>query len=371
MSAGAGVSRPNISRPEPPILPASLQDALPALLDTLRRWGLRTLGDLAALSPSSLAARAGAAGPALWRIARGGDPYPLVPDPEPERFEASCDLDWPVDALEPLSFVLARVLEPVCERLVRADRGAAALALELRLVTRETHARALALPAPIADPRVLRTLLLLDLESHPPGAGVDRVTVRAEPSPGPVVQYSLIEHPRPSPETLATLLARLDALMGAGRSGAPALVDSHEPGAFAMERFDPDSPGTQRPAAAVRAMAGKPAPNALGAEARERGLPRRSAEREGGQAALRRFRHPVAASVAVEQGSPVRVTTGRRGLAGGRVDGRAGPWRTSGGWWSPSAWDRDEWDVQLADGAVYRLSRDRASGRWMVEGVVD
>jgi protein ImuB len=67
------------------------------------------------------------------------------------------------------------------------------------------------------------------------------------------------------------------------------------------------------------------------------------------------------------------VTTERRGLAGGRVIEWAGPWRTSGEWWgrAPGPWDRDEWDVLLADGIVCRLFRERTQGRWFVEGVVD
>ena len=62
-----------------------------------------------------------------------------------------------------------------------------------------------------------------------------------------------------------------------------------------------------------------------------------------------------------------------RGLAGGRVVACAGPWRTSGRWWTldRAGWDRDEWDVELADGGVYRLARDRATGQWEIEGVVD
>ena len=86
---------------------------------------------------------------------------------------------------------------------------------------------------------------------------------------------------------------------------------------------------------------------------------------------LRRFRVPVVATVVADRGRPVRVTTGRRSLPGGRIEQSAGPWRTSGEWWRPSTWDHDEWDVLVAGGTVYRLSRDRARGRWAVEGVID
>jgi protein ImuB len=330
-----------------------------SLLATLARWGVRTLGELAALPPSALSARVGAAGPALCRLARGEDPVPLVPDPEPRRFEASLDLEWPIEELEPLSFVLARLLEPLSADLERADRGAVKLALDLRLVTRETWTRTLDLPAPIRDPRVLRTLVLLDLESHPPPAGIDRVAIEATPSPGRIVQYSLIEHPLPSPDALSTLMARLNALMGEGRSGAPTLVESHRPGAFEVRAL---TPGARGPAAVGESLSIGNRQSAIG-------------NRQGNALApgvLRRFRVPVAAIVvAVDEGRPVRVTTGRQSLPGGRIEQAAGPWRTSGEWWRPSTWDRDEWDVLVAGGTVYRLSRDRVRGRWAVEGVVD
>ena len=86
--------------------------------------------------------------------------------------------------------------------------------------------------------------------------------------------------------------------------------------------------------------------------------------------ALRRFRVPVPVRVRVEDGRPVRVEPGR-GVSGGRVAVAAGPWRTSGAWWEPQNWDRDEWDVSLSDGVTYRLFRERERARWFVEGVVD
>ena len=99
--------------------------------------------------------------------------------------------------------------------------------------------------------------------------------------------------------------------------------------------------------------------------------------------ALRRCRQPVPARVAVADGRPVRVTTDRRGFAGGTVTHCAGPWRTSGEWWSGGSrgpaphqlhqarWDRDEWDVSLSDGAIYRIFQDRENDGWFIDAIVD
>jgi protein ImuB len=351
-----------------------------SLTVTLRRWGLRTLEDLARLPADDIAARLGQDGVAWQRLARGEDPAPLVPSVPEERFEQTLDLEWPIEGLEPLSFVLARLIEPLSAHLERRDRGAAVLHVRLHLVNRQVHERSLQLPAPMRDTRTLRTLALLDLESHPPSAAIDRVVVAVDPTPGRVVQFSLLTRPLPSPENLSTLIARLSALMGEDRVGSPVVVDSWAPGAFEMGGFRPGS-GIRDPGSEC----GKPGSR----------IP---------AVAVRRFRYPVPARVSVDRGVPVRVSIDRRGFNGGRVEQYAGPWRTSGGWWMTAAstsrvseagvdaqkpqsgepgpaapkprsgeggWDRDEWDVTLSDGATYRMYRDRATDAWFVDGVVD
>src|SRR5207253_1429574 len=138
---------------------------------------------LAALPSADLAARLGPRGLAWQSLARGDDVRPLVPTLPLERFDASLDLEWPIEGLEPLSFVLTRLLEPLSTRLERRDRGAAVLHVQLRLVSKEIHARRLELPSPMRDVRTLRTLALLDLEAHPAPAAIDRVTITIDPTP--------------------------------------------------------------------------------------------------------------------------------------------------------------------------------------------
>ncbi len=207
------------------------------MLEILTKWGIRSLGALTALSGPEIHERFGERG-ALWQtLARGGDIRPMVPWVDEVPFEAALELEWPIEGLEPLSFVLARLLEPLAERLERADRGAAVMYTSLRLTSRSVFTRTLQLPAPMRDPKTLRTLILLDLESHPPDAPIDIVRVLVEPTPARVLQWTLLERARPAPEQVTTLLARLSALMGANHVGSPTLVDTWRPGAFAMSDF--------------------------------------------------------------------------------------------------------------------------------------
>jgi len=317
------------------------------------RWGIRSVGEFAALPAEEVSSRFGQQAVALQRLACGLDPRPLVPDAGVPRFLQLMELEWPLDSLEPLSFVFARLLDPLSSSLERADRAGAAIRLDLRLVDKSTHTRTLQLPAPIRDSRVLRTLLLLDLESHPPSSAIDIVTIEVDPAPSRIVQYSLLQRATPSPETLATLNARLFALVGEDRCGSPLLLDSHRPDAFVMERFNPDD-------------ATKPNRRTLepwNLRTLEPWNPR----------TLRRFRPPIAVRVAVDRGRPVHVAIDRKGMPGGRVEQSAGPWRSSGSWWNTDGqyWDRDEWDVEVSDGSVCRIYFDRIDQQWFLEGVVD
>jgi protein ImuB len=327
------------------------------LLEILTKWGIRTLGALTELSGPEIHERLGDRG-ALWQsLARGVDARPMVPWVDEIPFEAALELEWPIEGLEPLSFVLARLLEPLAERLERADRGAAILYTSLRLTSRTVFTRTLQLPSALRDPKTLRTLILLDLESHPPDAPIDIVRVFIEPTPAKVVQWTLLERAQPAVEQVTTLLARLTALMGESHVGSPVLVDTWKPGAFEMRAFRTgNSEGTS--------------------------LGTGNTEPVTVKAALRRFRFPIPTRVTVSEGRPVRVQTDRQGFSSGAIVQSAGPWRTSGHWWDTpgprqksergsDAWDRDEWDVAMQDGAIYRLVVEREVGQWFLEGVID
>jgi hypothetical protein len=241
-----------------------------------------------------------------------------------------------------------------------------AVTTRLRLVTRTDHSRTLQLPAPIRDARTLRTLILLDLESHPPPAAIDVVVLELDVAPGLIVQGALLARALPSPDDVATLTSRLCALMGDTRVGAPALVDTHDERRSTMETFM-----ATRPNAAGRRLKGSagPRPEAQGPSGGDRDQTKSSRFTP----CLRRYRLPLIVAVEVERGRPVSIRSSARGIPSGDVVNAAGPWRTSGHWWAAgdAPWDRDGWDIELVSGECYRLVRDRITGRWEIEGEMD
>jgi hypothetical protein len=142
----------------------------------------------------------------LHQAACGEPIASFVPAGEPVRFVERLELEYAIEGLEPLSFVLARLCESLSASLERADRGAVEVRLRLRLVTRAVHERTLHLPAPLRDARVVRTLILLDLESHPPPAAIDWVEVSGRA--GRHRSGILARCPRPRSATPSRLRAR-------------------------------------------------------------------------------------------------------------------------------------------------------------------
>jgi protein ImuB len=314
-------------------LPISHLSPSPELLETLERWGIRRLQELAALPPLGIAERLGPEGLRLRELARGEAIRKLLPIAEVPRFDDEIELEYPVELLEPLAFLLARLLNGLCTRLATRALATNELRLSLKLENRSTHERTLRLPVPSLDSKAFLKLLQLDLEAHPPTAPVLHIRLEVNPVEPQSTQNGLFVLAAPEPVKLELTLARIQAIVGEGRVGRPELLDTHRPGAFRMVRHERKAPGL----ATFRF-----------------------------DLALRIYRPPRAARVAIASGHPRFVAA--EGVRGQVLDS-AGPWRTSGDWWTADPWSRDEWDIALSNGSLYRIYC--APKGWFVEGNYD
>jgi protein ImuB len=326
------------------------------ILETLSRWGIRNLRALAALPEVALSERLGQEGIRLQQLARGATSRALIPVEPPPVFEEAIELEHPLVLLEPLAFLLARMLEQLCARLSARALATQELRLQFELDdgshTKAFH-RTLRLPVPLLDEKIFLKLLQLDLKANPPGAPIAKILLSAEPARPRAAQNGFFLPPSPEPEKLELTLARIAGIVGENKVGAVQMMDTHHPQAFQMRRFVPED---SRPPEAGNFSPSCPQ------------------SKDGTVTTLRIFRPPVSATVSMRDGVPARITCPKRKQIDGEILWGAGPWRSSGDWWEREGWSRDEWDiaVQQESGiALYRLVRDLLSGRWFVEGTYD
>src|SRR6476469_2722346 len=149
-------------------LPLALLSPTPQLFETLERWGIRRFHEMAALPPLGIAERLGTEGLRLRELARGEGDRKLLPLVDAIHFEDEIELDYPVELLEPLAFLLARLINGVATRLATRGLATDELRLRLKLELAGVHERTLLLPVPSLDTKAFLKLLQLDLEAHPP-----------------------------------------------------------------------------------------------------------------------------------------------------------------------------------------------------------
>jgi protein ImuB len=375
----AGEERQRLSSLSVKVLAAEAE-----VLEVLERWGVNTLQDLVALPVLQLSERLGQKGVRLHELARGTLQRSLVLAQPSTHFEEEMELDDSVEELEPLSFLLGRLLDQLCARLEARALAVQAIHVQFDLepsfekdfqtLTDDSrkkppakrYTKVLRLPAPMRNSKTLLKLLRLQLQSDPPKAPIQKISLIADSAAPRVAQGGLFVPCAPDPEKLELTIARLARLVGDANVGSPEILDSHRSGNFRMARFIVPGEGTKR-------------------------RQKKNASRSAGQqdktpepvTAFRMVRPSVPVSVELREEQPSRMWM--RGLRGDVV-AASGPWRSSGDWWQEDAWHQHEWDLEIEfDSAhrheanknpwpqygVYRIYYDALRQGWFVRGLYD
>lgn len=222
------------------LLQASARERAQEMLETLDRWGVRTFRAFASLPEIAIAERLGPEGVYLQTIARGEGSRTLAPAEATLCFEEAVELEYPVEDLEALAFVLNRLLEQLCARLSARALSTNELRLRLDLddcpdrdVKEEdakhgserigsdqnkrseqanewaSYERSIRLPVPMLDAKTFLRLWQLELRAHAPAAPVTKIHLRAEPVHPRYTQGGLFLPTAPEPERLELTIARL------------------------------------------------------------------------------------------------------------------------------------------------------------------
>jgi protein ImuB len=350
--------------------------------EILSRWGMTTCADLARLPILDLSERLGQEGVSLHAQARGAFVRSLVIAEPAHCFEEEMELEDAVEELEPLSFLLGRLLDQLCARLTARSLGVAVLRVRFELQPSfdtavgiqeafRTQQRPglydteMQLPVPMRDSKMLLKLLRLRLQGNPPGAPIQKITLAADAARPRATEGSLFLPSSPDPEKLELTIARIAHVVGEGNVGSPSLTDTYRPGDFQMRRFLIPREASLKNRA--RHTANKCADDRI-------------------PVSFRVFRPALPATLDFDAGCPARVAF--QGLRG-EVSAASGPWRTSGDWWREDLWQQDEWDLEIhfqgatkrrdrffpsgfpPNPGIYRFFYDSLRRGWFVRGIYD
>jgi protein ImuB len=333
-----------------------------------KRLGIRRLGDLAQLDPRAIGSRFGNRGVELARLARGEGATRLTIRARIEVYSESVELDYGIESLEPLSFVLRGMLVQLTERLQMRGLAAGAMALSLGLVDHRRDERRITVAAPTVETPALLTLINLSLEKAPPPAAVETIRLTIEPRAPRPSQADMFLPPTPAPDKLEAAIVRIAALNGPDRVGTLMPAASYRPEAVTLGTF------ALKPAA--------PAPRQVQPKHNRSSV---------GRLVMRTIRPPEEVEVMCKRETPEFV---RGGTICAKVIFAAGPWRYQGEWWAgsngdqtagtgtkgaegawqaaaPNAYVRDYYELALTDGQVYRAYRDSRTMKWFVDGMYD
>jgi protein ImuB len=318
-------------------LPVFVLRPSPEIREVLGSWGIKTLGEFVKLRRQDIAERLGREGTLLWDLAVGNRERLLRLIRPAASHSEEHDLDYPVECLDPLLFLLRSVLDRLCIRLANAWLVAASLLLTLRFNDGTRHHRELRIAEPTRDAEVLFRVLHSHLDGLTASAPIVGVALEIRPIRAASSQTLLFEKSLRDPNRFAETLSQIEAMLGAGRVGRAVLIPRHRPDSFHIAGF-------LEPHETDARLALIPPP--------DNGLP------------LRRLRPAPVVSVLCNDGTPAVLHTRGKAVA---LTQNSGPWLLSGDWWDAQNWRHEVWESADEDGTLYRLVRQNDT--WSLDGI--
>jgi len=367
-------------------------------LEILKRWGINTTGAFLALGKHQLAERLGPAIVEVFDRLSTQSVRPLKIAAPPETFVEEIEFESEIETLEPLLFILRRFVEQLSRRIELLYLVVAELHLKLGLTSGANYERAFAIPSPTGNAETLFRVLHTHLETVRTDAPIATLQLSAKPGRSESHQFGLFETTLRNPNQFAETLARLTALCGSDCVGTPVVKATYRPDTFQIKAADfrtsfertfrtltktPSVRSSRRKEALIHnpkgiasfspglpSLRGYPGFEASNVHNPERvaSNARRSMVHEGTRfrqptvcrkqfpsgLPLRRFRPPLPARIETCERRPVLI---RSAVFNGVIADVRGPFLSSGNWWENNRWWREEWDIQAADGTLYRIFR--------------
>ncbi|HEX6499333.1 MAG TPA: DNA polymerase Y family protein [Micromonosporaceae bacterium] len=335
----------------------------PALVDLLRRLGVRTLGEFAALPAGDVLSRFGFDAALAHRLAGGRDEKPLAVRQPPVDLDVTASFEEPLERVDTAAFAARGLAERLDERL--AGHGLACTRLGIEATTergeqlhRTWRHGGLLTAAAIADRVRWQLDGWLTHGGQRPSGGITRLRLIPDgvlPHAG--LQLGLWGDVGDGGERADRALTRVQGILGPDAVVTAVLGGGRGPsdqvrlvpwGDETTPGRPPDQPWPGRlPPPAPATVLGSPLPAVV-------------YDADGGLVGVtaRLALTGPPARVAVDRDPPVEVT------------GWTGPWPLDERWWAPEDARRQaRFQVVLADGRALLLTLE--SGCWSVEAIYD
>ena len=309
----------------------------PALLDTLLKLGIETVGGFLDLPPAGIMRRFGAEAAALHNLARGDGWDALSPADLREPVEASMGLDYPENDTARLLAVLAVLLQSLLRELARHHEELVTLQFRLMLDNGGEHGEAISTAAPTLDAAQILTLCRLRLETLVLDSGV--VEIHAVALGAGMREWQETLFPEASARTIKAAEGALAKIRAQYGNDAVVCAQVHE-------GYMPEARYSWEPL--TRLSPSNPTAPLV-------------------PALVRRIYTPAIALPPREHREPDGWLVA--GLASGPVEEVIGPHYINGGWWVREV-TRSYYFVRTRSGLWLWIYHDHMRRRWFLHGEV-
>ena len=308
--------------------------------DTLKVFsalGLHTTADLMNVPENDLVARYGLEFRGMLDLMNKRGTHILTPNLRERTVAWDYELDFPVEDFEQLIFILGHGLGKVLEQAGTFGFSSEQIDISLGL-DNKTHAEySIKLSFPTREKSFWLKLMNLRIGNDPPEAAILSMRLVCHFARPRALERGLFAATRPEPESLLLTVDKIKKIVGSENVGVPALVDQRLPEAFELDH-------EKLP---------------IGKEILDQ-------KEQRPVLALTYFHPPLLADIKTADGRLLYVSTDH---FAGRVTEYGGAWLQSSQWWTRAFWQRMEWDVEIDNRRIYRLTRTMDG--WFVTGGYD
>ena len=307
----------------------------PRTIERLRLLGINKLGELARLPHGPFVRRFGKTAAVWHERACGKDSTPFIPRAHELHVDATLYGEGAVVEEEQIYFALRILADRVCADLSALGKAASLVQLRFECEDGDVHLLPVGFAQATANPRTMLDVIRAKMEGQTfasPVIGLRLQAMRLEENGTPATLFS---GGRADPQAVAVALARLEAALGTTARQARVQPAHRLEARFAYDSFVPPLHAAL-PEAGATTVRGSPQLRLL---------------------TIRQIDVRVAGNAPIFVGSPPQA-----------VLECAGPWRIDDGWFDTPV-TRDEYDVLLEDGTLYRIFHQGEC--WYVRGAYD